>query len=482
MSANGTVDNLKGKAGVIDAKIHANKTYFDQTLKIEQNFDIVCRQIIIGNKKSFMYYVNGFCQEDNIQKLMEFFLDIKPQDMPKDALELIQSQLPYVDIQLEKDKQKLITGILSGLLMLLVDGYGEAVLIDARSYPTRSIDEPDKDKTLRGSKDGFVETLIQNTAMVRRRIRDVDLTVEIYQVGEASKTDVSVVYMARRVNKKFLQQLKQKIKAINTDALTMGHQSLAECLYGRSWINPFPKFRYTQRPDTATAQILEGNVVIFVDNSPQAMILPTSLFDILEEADDYYFPPITGTYLRCVKLFIGIVSFFITPLYLLVTMHPKWVPQSFAFIQLKDPANIPIIWQFLILEVALDGLRLAAVNTSNMLTTPLSIMAALIVGDFSVSSGWFNAEVMLYMAFVAIANYTQTNYELSYAIKFMRILTLILTQFLGIWGLLLGIVICIIEMATNRTVGGNHYLYPLLPLNLKKLYKRLVRHNKINLS
>ena len=109
-------------------------------------------------------------------------------------------------------------------------------------------------------------------------------------------------------------------------------------------------------------------------------------------------------------------------------------------------------------------------------------MAALIVGDFSVSSGWFNAEVMLYMAFVAIANYTQTNYELSYAIKFMRILTLILTQFLGIWGLLLGTVICIIEMATNRTVGGNHYLYPLLPLNLKKLYKRLVRHNKINLS
>lgn len=470
------------KDNYISASIETNQLYFDKMLKIEKNFDIVCRQIHIGGRKALMYYVNGFCKEDDVQKIMEYFMDITKEDMPKNAAEMLQDNLPYVDVSLCKEKQKLITGILSGLLVLFIDGFSEGIMLDARSYPARSIDEPDKDKTLRGSKDGFVETLIVNTAMIRRRIRDNDLTVEIYQVGEASKTDVSFVYMEKRVNKKLLERLKTKINEMKTDALTMGHQSLAECLYGKNWFNPFPKFRYTQRPDTATAQILEGNIVILVDNSPQAMILPTSLFDILEEADDYYFPPITGTYLRCVKSFIGIVSFFITPLYLLITMHPEWMPQTFSFVLLKETANIPVIWQFLILEIALDGLRLAAVNTSNLLSTPLSIMAALIVGDFSVSSGWFNSEVMLYMAFVAIANYTQTNYELSYAIKFMRILTLILTQFFGVWGLLIGTLICIVEMATNQTVGGNAYLYPLIPLHPKKLWKRLIRNNKIHLS
>lgn len=472
----------KGVFMKINQDILENEKLFDAVLKTDLNFDIVSRKIIIGGKDSLMYFVNGFCQEDEIQKVMQYLLAIKESEIPLDAMQMIQKHLPYVDVSLSADVKTISTRILSGLLVLFMDGYENAIIIDARSYPSRGIEEPDKDKTLRGSKDGFVETIILNTAMIRRRIRDTDLTIEMFQVGKASKTDVAFVYMNERVNKTYLAELKRRVSAIQMDALTMGHQSLAECLYQKSWYNPFPKFRYTQRPDTTTAQILEGNIIILVDNSPQAMILPTSLFDILEEVDDYYFPPLTGTYLRLVKFFIGIVSFFITPLYLLVTMRPDYVPESFSFILLKDPANIPIIFQFLILEIALDGLRLAAVNTSNLLSTPLSIMAALIVGDFSVSSGWFNSEVMLYMAFVAIANYTQTNYELSYAIKFMRILTLILTQLFGLKGLIAGTAVCVFGMVSNQTIGNNAYLYPLIPLHPKKLWKRIIRHNKIHLS
>ena len=142
---------------------------------------------------------------------------------------------------------------------------------------------------------------------------------------------------------------------------------------------------------------------------------------------------------------------------------------------LKEPENIPLIWQFLILELAIDGLRLAAVNTPNMLSTPLSVMAALVLGEFSVNSGWFNAEVMLYMAFVAIANYTQSNYELGYALKFMRILTLILTAIFGLWGYIGGVIFCALAVVTNRTVSRQSYIYPLVPLNLKKLGARLFR-------
>ncbi|GFI34554.1 spore germination protein A1 [Bacteroidaceae bacterium] len=206
------------------------------------------------------------------------------------------------------------------------------------------------------------------------------------------------------------------------------------------------------------------------------MITPTSIFDVVEEADDYYFPPITGTYLRLSRFLIAILTYFMTPTFLLLMQSPEWIPAGFEFIMVKDTTNIPLIWQFLILELAIDGLRLAAVNTPNMLSTPLSVMAALVLGEFSVNSGWFNSEVMLYMAFVAIANYTQASYELSYAIKFMRIINLILTAIFGIWGYIAAVILLILAIGTNRTVSGKSYVYPLVPFNLKQLSKRLFRY------
>jgi stage V sporulation protein AF len=255
----------------------------------------------------------------------------------------------------------------------------------------------------------------------------------------------------------------------------MNQESLAECLYRRRWYSPYPKFRYTERPDTAAAQVLEGSIVIIVDNSPNVIITPTSVFDIFEEADDFYFPPVTGTYLRFARFLIAILNYLITPLYLLLTQNISWVPENFQFIMLKEATNVPLIWQFLILELAIDGLRLAAVNTPSMLSTPLSIMAALVLGEFSVQSGWFNSEVMLYMAFVAIASYTQPSYEFGYAIKFMRIITLVLTSIFGLYGFIAGVLILIISIATNKTLEGYSYLYPLIPFDGKKLSYRLFR-------
>ena len=164
-----------------------------------------------------------------------------------------------------------------------------------------------------------------------------------------------------------------------------------------------------------------------------------------------------------------------TPTFLLFMNHVEWVPDSFSFIMLKEEPNIPLIWQFLILELAIDGLKLAAVNTPNMLSTPLSVMAALVLGEFSVNSGWFSAEVMLYMAFVAIANYTQQNYELGYALKFLRMINLLLTQWFGLWGYIAGIVVAVLAVCTNRTVSKSSYIYPLIPFDRNNLKNRLIR-------
>ena len=205
------------------------------------------------------------------------------------------------------------------------------------------------------------------------------------------------------------------------------------------------------------------------------MITPTSIFDVVEEADDYYFPPITGTYLRLSRFLIAILTYVLTPTFLLMMQNPEWIPAGFEFIMLKEPSNLPLIWQFLILELAIDGLRLAAVNTPNMLSTPLSILAALVLGEFSVNSGWFNSEVMLYMAFVALANYTQASYELGYAIKFMRIINLILTAIFGLWGYIAAILLFLVAVVTNKTVSGQSYIYPLVPFDWQKLTNRFIR-------
>ena len=183
----------------------------------------------------------------------------------------------------------------------------------------------------------------------------------------------------------------------------------------------------------------------------------------------------TGTYLRVTRFVIALLTLLLTPTWLLFLQNPQWIPPQFAFIKISGDVYVPVFAQLLILEFAIDGLKLAAINTPGMLTTPLSVIAGLVVGEFAVQSGWFNAETMLYMAFVAIANYTQASYELGYAIKFFRMIMLILAWFFGIWGFAAGIVMFVLAMAFNRTISEKSYLYPLIPFDGKMLARKLLR-------
>lgn len=459
----------------MDTVLLHNMEYLKEKLCPDKSFDVVYRVIEIGGRKACICFIDGFCKDELMEKMLQYFLGLKAEDMPENAHDMAKKAMPYVEVDLKNQWEDIIYNILSGVFALFVDGYDRCILIDSRTYPARGVDEPDKDKTLRGSKDGFVETVVFNTALIRRRIRSPKLRMEMLNAGKSSRTDIVLCYMEERVDTQFLTKIRQRIAEIQVDALTMNQESLAECLYRRKWYNPFPKFKFTERPDVASAQILEGDIVILVDNSPSAMIVPTSIFDIIDEADDYYFPPITGTYLRLTRFLIAILTYLMTPTFLLLMQNPQWVPEAFQFIMLRDTPNIPLLAQFLILELAIDGMKLAAVNTPNMLSTPLSVMAALVLGEFSVNSGWFNSEVMLYMAFVALANYTQQNYELGYALKFMRIINLILTAAFGIWGYLAAIAVFVISIVSNRTISDKSYIYPLVPFNFRLLSKRLFR-------
>ena len=449
------VEKIKKK---ISASFEENITYMNQILPVKESFDIIRREIEIGGKASVFYYIDGFIKDEAMLKIMDSFLSVTEEDMPDDAEGFARKNVPYVEVDILEDFDQVLRNVLSGPAVLFIDGYSECICIDCRTYPARGVDEPDKDRSLRGSRDGFVETIVFNTALIRRRIRDPHLVMEMTEAGQASRTDIALCYMEDRVDKELLENLKKRIASLNVGDLRMNQQSLAEALFKRKWFNPFPKFKYTERPDTAAACVLEGKVVILVDNSPSAMILPTSILDMIEEANDYYFPTVTGVYLKVTRTLITIATVFFTPLYLLFMQNEDWIPRVFEFIAVRDTVNIPLVFQLLILELPIDGLRLAAMNTPTMLSTPLSVIAGIVMGEFSVQSGWFNSEVMLYMAFVAVANYTQPNFELGYALKFMRLLLLILTACFNLYGFIIGCILILCFLVFNKTLSGRNYM------------------------
>ncbi len=442
----------------LSASFEENIRYMNEILPVKESFDIIRRDMVIGGKASVFYYIDGFIKDEVMLKIMDSFLSVTEEDMPDDAEGFIRKQVPYVEVDITDEFDQVIRDVLSGPACLFIDGYSECIILDCRTYPARSVDEPDKDRSLRGSRDGFVETIVFNTALMRRRIRDTHLVMEMTEAGQSSRTDIAICYMSDRVDMELLNNLKNRIENLQLGDLRMNQQSLAEALFKRKWFNPFPKFKYTERPDTAAACLLEGKVVILVDNSPSAMILPTSILDMIEEANDYYFPTMTGMYLKITRTLITIATVFFTPLYLLFMQNLEWLPDAFAFVAVRDTVNIPLVFQFLILELSIDGLRLAAMNTPTMLSTPLSVIAGIVMGEFSVQSGWFNSEVMLYMAFVAVANYTQPNFELGYALKFMRLMLLILTACFDLYGFIAGSILVVCFLVFNKTLSGRNYM------------------------
>lgn len=445
-------------------------------LRTKENFDVIERHLNVGGRDMCFFYVDGFVKDGEMQRVMQHLLTQKEIGT---AFE-VQSKLPYVEVDLSSSVEDIIHGVLAGQSAVLGEGFGAtAIMVDARTYPARSTAEPDTDRVMQGAHDGFVETLVMNTALIRRRIRDPRLTMRHFDMGGCSGTDVVMCYMDGVADDETVKIISEKLSAIKPRSLTLGYQSLAECLIPHGWFNPFPKIRLTERPDTAAAQILEGSVLIICDTTPQVMILPTSIFAYIQQTDDFYFPPFTGGYLRIVRTAILLLSVVITPLWYLYLEYADVLPDALRFLIPDDPGALPIILQLLLVEAAIDGLKIASMNTPDMLSNSLSVVGALILGDFAVGVGWLCPDVILYMAFVAIANFAQQNVELGYAFKFLRVLTLILVFGFGIWGFVLGAAVFVLLIATNTTVTGKrHYLYPLVPFNGAALRRLIFRRKK----
>ena len=309
---------------VLSGNFQYDSNLISSALRCDESFDLCVRDLEFANHRAKLYFTDGLVKDETMVKIITSLSQLKPKDIDgcSDAKTFCDRYIPYIEVGCSNDINEITTQILSGQLALLTEGFSDVVMIDARTYPTRSLQEPDSDRVLRGARDSFCETIIFNTALIRRHIRDPRLTVVHKTVGSVSKSDVVVCYFKDRADQKAVDTLLQKISALDVKTLSMGQESITEALLPRRWYNPFPKVRYTERPDTAAASICEGGIIMIVDGSPSAIMMPTALLDFFQDTNDYYFPPLVGSYLRLTRFLIYILTLFLIPTWYLLVSNP----------------------------------------------------------------------------------------------------------------------------------------------------------------
>ena len=454
-----------------------NVRVLDGLLGVGRSCDMVSRDYLIGGRRARLWVVDGFGSDSILERMGAFWLTLKPENVVglTEMQDFLDRYITFSESNVTFDISDAVTSVFLGKSLLAVEGLAGVALMDAKGYPSRSVNEPPDGKVLRGSHDGFVEAVVPNMALLRRRIRDPHLTMEGHKVGSRTHNDAVLCYLDDKVDQDLLRKLRGKLLGLDVRSLSMAQESLAEAIRPKQWYNPFPKVRYTERPDAAAASIMEGSIVLMVDNSPSVMILPTGFFDFTQESNDYYFPPLVGTYLRVLRVTVFLLSLFITPAWYLMISEPNRLPGWLNFLSSPEPVSLSLLSQLLVVEFLIDVLKLASLNTPDSLSNSFSMLGALVLGDFAVQAGWLGPEVLVYMAFVSVAGFAQPSYELGYAFKLLRVALLLVTAAFDVWGFCLGVVGIFILLCTTKPLVGKGYLYPLVPFNGKALLRLLVR-------
>ncbi|WP_419761191.1 spore germination protein [Cytobacillus firmus] len=464
----------KARREPVKVSLKDNIEYLRDALGVDKSFDVIQLDVEYAEREMALYLVDGFVKDDILHYLMKMLAGLDAAQLEGDTLSrLIKTYIPYVEVETTDDLDKVVDMVLAGPTALVVDGIDEVILIDARTYPVRGPQEPDIERVVRGSRDGFVETLVFNTALTRRRIRDRTLRMEYMQVGRRSKTDVVVSYIEDIADPDMVKKIKESISKIDTDGLPMAEKSIEEFISGRHW-NPYPMVRYTERPDTAATHLYEGHVCIIVDGSPSVIITPTTFWHHLQHAEEYRNKPLVGAYLRFVRFLAVWASIFLLPLWYLFAIEPQLLPDALSYIGPNDTGELPLVVQFLMIELGLDMLRMAAIHTPSALATALGLVAALMIGQVAVEVGLFINEVILYLAIAAIGTFSTPSYEMSLANRLIRIGLLISTSIFHTYGYVVGILLMIIMLARMKSFGVP-YLWPFIPFNLRAFRDVLLR-------
>ncbi|WP_372490872.1 spore germination protein [Paenibacillus mellifer] len=462
------------QSDAISRSLTTTKHTLKEVVGLGESFDVVFRDMTFGGKRTCLFFINGFARTDAMQEILKRLTYLTPEDLTTGALRsFFELYIPHIQVEKTEKLSDAINKALTGMSALFIEGEQTALLMDTRQYPVRSPEEPSLERVVRGARDGFTETLVTNITLVRRRLRDPGLKLEMISVGRRTRTDVCIAYIDDIVDKTQVDSIREKIKAVNIDGIPLADKQLEEAIIHKGW-NPYPLVRYSERPDVVASHLLEGRVVVFVDTSPSVMILPTTFFDLCQHAEENRQTPFMGTYLRWVRFFGIFASLFLLPIWLLIVVHPELKPAGLAFIGPQEQAKIPLIAQFLLVEFGVDLMRMAAVHTPTPLASAMGLIAAILIGDIAVQTGLFVNEVVLYMAVAAIGMFATPSYELGLANRVVRLALLVAVAIFGAPGFVVGVTAFIVLLTLRRS-NNSSYMWPFIPFNAKAIAGVLFR-------
>lgn len=458
----------------ISEQIEENKTYLNDKLGVGVSFDVGVHDFYVGGTRLLLYYINGFADSLVLTQIMQDLNNLRDRHLREEMFDYLFSKyIPFFQLTVVQTTDEFLDKLLAGQVGLIIDQSSKAIIMDAKVLPGRSPEEPDTERIVRGAHDGFTENLVTNAVLTRRRIRDERLRFEIMQVGERTKTDVSLCYIKDVANHDLVETLRSRLKEIDIDGIPMAEKTIEEFIIGKTF-NPFPLVRYTERPDVAAVHLLEGHVLIYVDTSPSVIITPATFFHHVQHAEEYRQTPVVGAYLRWIR-FIGIfASVFVLPIWLTLVMKPSLIPESLDFLGIKEKGTIPLLAQFLLAEIGLDLMRMAAIHTPAPLSVALGLLAAILVGEIAINVGLFAPETILYLSIAAVGMFATPSYELSLANRLVRLFLILMAGIFSVPGLMIGLLLVLVMLAGTRSLN-TPYLWPLMPFDYKAFKDVMIR-------
>lgn len=427
-----------------------------------------------------MIYIEGMASGQLVTDavLQPILHEMRDYDQPIDAnilKFLAESVLTASEVTETDQLDDTLLSIMVGKVALLIDGFNTALTIDVKGWDYRAIQSPQTEAVIRGPRDSFIEVLNRNIMLIRRRLRDPNLVIEYVRVGERGQNDLAIAYIKDIAQPDLVQEVRKRLEKVNLDVIL--DSGYVEQIIEDDWWSPFNTIQDTERPDEVAAALVEGRVAILVDNTPFALLVPTTLNAQMMSPEDYYVRWAAANFIRVIRFLASFISFVTPSLYIaLVSYHPEMFPTQLALSVAASREGIPFpaFVEALVMEISLELLREAGIRLPGPIGQTIGIVGGLIIGEAAVNAGIVSPIMVIVVALTAIAGFIIPTYNLSFGIRITRFFLMLAASFLGLYGLSLALLIVLGHLATLTSFGVS-YLSPWAPFNWPDFRDSIIR-------
>lgn len=449
----------------ISASLRENEAYVRK--RCENCADILIRPMRLGDERKIdclMVYIevavsNMMLDDSAIGKMINHFWEISPDQMQEFVKH---NSLGIADVKKLSTMEEAFSAMLAGNAVFFMDGYDQAMKISSRGYPNMGVSEAETEKVLRGSREGFSDSVKTNSALVRKRLRDTRMKVEECQIGTRSNTTVQMLYIEDLVHEELLEEIRERMNTYEIDGIL--DSGMLEQLTEDTWYSPFPQYQTTERPDRAAQELLNGKIVVICDNSPEALILPSAFNGFMESSEDWYHHFEMASFLRVLRYLALAVATLLPGLYLaVIRFHTQILPTNLilSFAEAREGVPFSSVTELIFLELSFELIREAGVRIPGSLGNAIGIVGGLIIGQAAVSANLVSPIVVMIVALTALGSMTIPNEEFASAFRLLKYFFLFLGGYLGIFGIVLGAYLTVSHLAGLLSFGMP-YLMPFV--------------------